>query len=66
MKQFIYITFIASGWQKNWFIVADHNGNAFTNIKEAQKFARTNYPDVYWGLAEYGQMILNNAQIDNF
>jgi hypothetical protein len=65
MKKFIYATFMAE-WQRVWFIVCDETGKPITNILEAKKYMQKNYCSSYWGIAEHDQMLLGNAQIDNF
>ena len=64
-SDFIYCTF-TDYWEIKWFIICDQDGNPITNILDAQKFMRLNYSDRYWGIAEHDQMLLGNAQIDNF
>ena len=64
-QNFIYITFIDFNWQKSWVILCDNEGNPITDIKQAKKQAHINFPNVYWGLADKGQMLMGNAMQDN-
>ena len=62
---FYYATFMNEGWQKVWVIICDECGNPVRDVKTAKKTMQLNYPNQYWGIANYQQMLLNNAMQDN-
>lgn len=66
MKNFIYITFAQLEYERYWTILCDDGGKPFTNIDDAYIYAIQKYKGLYWGITEHGQMMVNNAQMDNF
>jgi hypothetical protein len=48
-----------------WAILCDNQGRPFVSIKDAKDYVRAKYAEFPIGLAEYDQMLLNNAQWDN-
>ena len=65
LNEVIFFTTLTIGFEENWQILTNLEGEVFTDINEAIVFVRERGLKNI-GLAEFDQMQLNNAQWDNF
>ena len=61
----IFFTTTDMGWEKNWDIIM-FNEEPVTDINLAKQLVREYMKGANVGLATYEQMLLNNAEWDNF
>lgn len=67
IESFIFITMDGDDFQEEWEILKDFDNNPFTNLEEAKTFVRETIGKFkHVGLARFNQMLISNAEWDNF
>ena len=64
-EQLIFKTEMSVGWEKEWTVLTDKNGNSFTDMQLAIEFVRSEKMGWGVGLATLSQAKMENAEWDN-
>ena len=65
-REMAWVTFLHDGWETKWHPITDANGNQLEyDREEAMNICRVNFGNVYFGIAQTSQMIVNNSVRDN-